>query len=351
MNSGKQHESYNFFMITYLLLNMIKNNLYIARILISLLLLTLAGCNTNPKETTPEESTLTGNIVDRLTKTQEKSGSLNLSLLTTDLSSGVNRIAFALIEENTNTVIKKAPINMRIYQLDLDRKKIPESEITVTPELVEIPRGYSHLHEDDTAHFHDSVSIGIYVSRPIIPTDGYWLIELDMDPNGSTVYINPLVIQIRENSLSPSIGSPAPHSEQVILSEASHISDIDTSSPPDPEMHNMTIKEAIENERPTVIIFASPGFCLSLTCGTTKLLIDEMYQKHKNVADFIHIEPYDLDKVRNNQGLVPMDIMYEWGLRSEPWIFLLDSYGNISAKFEGAITKEELENSFKLISP
>ena len=338
-------------MITYLLLNMINNNLYIARILILFLLLTSVGCNTDSTENAHIQPARVDDIAKESPDTRQKPSLVNISLITTDLSSGVNRIAFALVEENTNTLINNASINMRISQLDAKKRKIPDSEIVAIPQPIEIPRGYSHLHEDGATHFHGSGSIGIYISNPLIPRDGHWLIELDVNKSGFTMNINPLVIEVRANSLSPSIGSQPPNSKQVILNEISHISEIDTSSPPDPEMHKITIKDALENGKPTVIVFASPGFCISLTCGTTKLLVDDLYQRYKNIADFIHVEPYDLNKARNNQGLLPIEIMYEWGLRSEPWVFFLDSYGNISGKFEGILTKEELENSFKLISP
>ena len=152
---------------------------------------------------------------------------------------------------------------------------------------------------------------------------------------------------MRENSLSPAIGSDAPLSKQLLLEQVNHISEIDTSSPPNPNMHKMSVHDAMSNGMPTVIVFASPGFCISLTCGTTKLLVDNLYKKYKDSANFIHIEPYDLNKARNNQGLIPINIMYDWGLQSEPWVFFIDSQGNISSKFEGVGTEVEMETAFK----
>ena len=55
-------------------------------------------------------------------------------------------------------------------------------------------------------------------------------------------------------------------------------------------------------------------------------------------------EPYDLAKARAGQGLEPLPwIVSEWGLTSEPWVFLVDKQGNIAGKFEGIVTADELD--------
>jgi glutathione peroxidase-family protein len=35
--------------------------------------------------------------------------------------------------------------------------------------------------------------------------------------------------------------------------------------------------------------------------------------------------------------------MDEWGLQTEPWLFLVDKTGHIAARFEGGITYPEIE--------
>jgi hypothetical protein len=57
-----------------------------------------------------------------------------------------------------------------------------------------------------------------------------------------------------------------------------------------------------------------------------------------NRVRFIHAEVY-----RNNDpGQGYNRWMREWGLESEPWIFLVGADGRISAKFEGAVSVREL---------
>lgn len=39
--------------------------------------------------------------------------------------------------------------------------------------------------------------------------------------------------------------------------------------------------------------------------------------------------------------------MSEWGLETEPWVFIVGSDGRIAAKFEGIVSFEELEAAMR----
>jgi cbb3-type cytochrome oxidase cytochrome c subunit len=109
-------------------------------------------------------------------------------------------------------------------------------------------------------------------------------------------------------------------------------------------MHDKTIAEAVTNGKPTVIVFATPAFCTSQICGPTKDLVDDLYGAYADQANFVHVEPYDVAKARAGEDLVPITLLtQEWGLTSEPWVFVVDSSGMISAKFDGIASYEELE--------
>jgi hypothetical protein len=107
-------------------------------------------------------------------------------------------------------------------------------------------------------------------------------------------------------------------------------------------MHTMTIAEAVTSGRPSVIVFATPAFCLSRICGPTKDIVDDLFQQYKGEVNFVHVEPYELDRARSGEGLFAVPATTEWGLTSEPWVFLVDSEGNIAAKFEAVVVMGEL---------
>ena len=54
---------------------------------------------------------------------------------------------------------------------------------------------------------------------------------------------------------------------------------------------------------------------------------------------FVHAEIFtDLDP---SNGAAPW--VLAWALPTEPWVFVVDARGVITAKFEGAVTQSELE--------
>ena len=79
--------------------------------------------------------------------------------------------------------------------------------------------------------------------------------------------------------------------------------------------------------------------------------VDELYKTHNGQANFIHVEPYDVPRVRRgecaNLGDCVVLTTSEWGLESEPWVFIVDRGGIIAGKYEGLVSYEELEAALK----
>ena len=102
-------------------------------------------------------------------------------------------------------------------------------------------------------------------------------------------------------------------------------------------------------KRPFVVAFATPKFCISATCGPT---LDRLkpFAKAWPSIDFIHVEPYELEPVDGllqavldpNGQLQPAAVADEWGLLTEPAVFVVDAEGTVRAAFEGAFADEEL---------
>src|SRR4028118_297405 len=61
-------------------------------------------------------------------------------------------------------------------------------------------------------------------------------------------------------------------------------------SQPHDDMHNMTIAEAAQSGKPTLILFAAPGFCPSFTCGPNLEIAQALEEKYRDKVNFIHIE-------------------------------------------------------------
>jgi hypothetical protein len=130
---------------------------------------------------------------------------------------------------------------------------------------------------------------------------------------------------------------------QQTLRDVGDISEIDSSSPPRTAMHELTIAEAIDSGRPTVVAFATPAFCQSRVCGPfMDTVVDPLFQRYGDRVNFVHVEPYVLGKARQGQ-LVPIPAAEEWGLQTEPWLFIIDRQGRVAAKLEAIVALDEVE--------
>ena len=113
----------------------------------------------------------------------------------------------------------------------------------------------------------------------------------------------------------------------------------------------MTISDAIKTAKPLLIVFASPAYCITKTCGPQVDVLKTLKSKYKEKMNFIHIDVYDnpgqikgnLEQANINQ------VVLDWGLPSEPWTFLINSEGIIVGKYEGFSDEDELEKSIELI--
>ncbi len=43
------------------------------------------------------------------------------------------------------------------------------------------------------------------------------------------------------------------------------------------------------------------------------------------------------------ENLEVVPAVQEWGLTSEPWVFVVDALGNVAGRFEGVVDPEEIE--------
>ena len=89
-----------------------------------------------------------------------------------------------------------------------------------------------------------------------------------------------------------------------------------------------------------VVVFATPALCKSRVCGPTVDVVEKVRKRFAGKGlRFIHIEVYKDN--RPAKGFSRW--LREWRLPTEPWVFLVDGEGVIRAKFEGAVSVDEIE--------
>ena len=248
---------------------------------------------------------------------------VNTFVASSDFAVGVNRFAFAILDEDA------LPVRLTEVRASLFPVDNPSSRQEVTAVFRTWPTSVA----------------GVYAAQVTFDEPGIWEVEVEVpQPDGSVVN-SVAAFQVKEESDSPAIGAKAPASQQRTAGDVEKLAEITTASPPDPDLYQKTIAEAVASGLPSAVVFSTPAFCETRTCGPQVEVVEDLKERYKGLANFIHVEVYanplemqgDLTKGKINPA------MNEWGLLSEPWTFILDRNGNVAAKFEGFVGTEELE--------
>jgi hypothetical protein len=106
---------------------------------------------------------------------------------------------------------------------------------------------------------------------------------------------------------------------------------------PDPALYARSIAEAMESGIPTLIHFGSPAHCAGESCAAALDEVKSTLAAYKGRANIIHVETRSM---ADPGELSPTAVA--WGIPSEPWTFVLDRNGRISARAEGLVDRTEL---------
>jgi hypothetical protein len=240
--------------------------------------------------------------------------------ISSELVVGENRFLVGLLDEN-DAPIGDPSIDVAITFYDLVAGEPKETEHT---ELDFIPMDRSR---------------GVYVTHPTFDRAGTWGAAVSIQGSGIDEELKGN-FEVRESGTTPAIGAPAPASDTPTSADVDDLSEISTDPKPDPRFYEKSVTEALDDGDPFVLAFATPKFCQTAACGPALDVVQGVAKDYPKVT-FIHVEPYkNLDEIGN---VVPS--VQEWGLPSEPYIFVVDSKGNVAAKFEGIVGDKELRTA------
>ena len=247
-------------------------------------------------------------------------------LATTQLRVGTQRVAFLL--HSATTLITAPEVEVRT---SLPGTSLGESAVAPF-----------HLWPFGTR--------GTYATELTFEAAGEWRLDITVDdPAFAGGASN--TVHVAERSNVRDVGELALFSNtKTLRSEAGDLSRITTSSTPDIELYRLSVAEALISGRPSVIVFASPAFCTSPTCGPQVETVSELRARHADEADFVHVEVYDnpdeiqgdLTRGTYTPALSAWGIDTVEGYLNESWVFVLGSDGRIAARFEGYATLDEL---------
>ena len=186
----------------------------------------------------------------------------------------------------------------------------------------------------------------LWVSEFDFDIDGVWSLGV-RDGDGNLVMGQPFAVSA--TSVAVAVGEVAPLSETKTL-VSNDMDDLTSDSAPDVRFYEQTVAEAVTSGRPTVIVFATPAFCTSATCGPSldvaKGLIDEFSE-----VNWVHVEVFDNLGAESRDELVVVPAVAEWGLQTEPWVFVVDADGLVRDRLEGAADETAFREALEIVIP
>ena len=247
----------------------------------------------------------------------------------TDIAVGPNRLLLAVLDGEGRPV-SQAQLHLRFFFLDGDDPQSPRAEV----DALFVGEGI------ETAQ-------ALYSGRATFDVAGSWDVEAVVRKGGQGPLLASARFQVKAKSDAPGIGEPAPPSRNQTLLDVP-IEQLTSERPPgDREFYRLTIAEALEQRKPFMVLFSTPAFCQTRTCGPQLDATQALRLSYGDQMNFIHIEVFERpDQLLAGQGQPRVrPTIGEWGLRSDPWVFIVDGQGRVHDRFEGFASAGELEQS------
>ncbi len=255
-------------------------------------------------------------------------------LAASEFATGPNRFPFGLVSRD-GAFLEDESVSVRFSRIEGDATLFHSEAPAVWREA---EGATPHLHPDGELHLHLDYRGFYVVDRTDLPVEGVWAAEFTVASGAPT---RRAIFQVKPEGGAPKEGDRPPATRNPTLRTAA-FTEISTRAVERDELHNVSVAEALDSGTPFVVFFASPQFCTSAMCGPVTDTLDRARAELGGAAEFIHIEPWDLNAARNEGRLVPAPVMSEWGLSTEPWTFVVGGDGRIAARYEGLVSAEEV---------
>lgn len=259
-----------------------------------------------------------------------------------DLAVGVNRVTFGLV--------------------DLDGMPVRTEHASVSAVYYAPGDNQGKVIDSGTADF---------VAWPPPGNRGVFVIDLRFDVSGEGTESDPglwelhvtttqdkiqvdakAAIRVAKEPSTPALGSAAPPSVTLTEADVDNITMITSASDPDKDFYQLSIHQALQADKPLVVVFATPAFCVSATCGPQLEILTRLKEQYQDRVNFIHVEAFE-DPHLMEGGRPAGDLVAavkEWGLPSEPWTFIVGKDGAVKAKYDQFVPEEELGKVLNEIS-
>jgi hypothetical protein len=261
-------------------------------------------------------------------------GEQQAALATSVFTVGTNRLAFGVIDKGAQFVYGQTAVYVA---------RTPEAKAR-GPYLApaDVLRTEPPYRSKQAATEKDPFS-AVYAAEVPFDQPGKWSV-LTVSRSGDRLVAAPAQVRVipRSQDRVPEVGDKAPAVQTDTLASAGgDVSSIDTRVPPD-DMHDKSFADVV-GKKPVALLFATPQLCQSRVCGPVVDIAAQLKSRYGDRMQFIHQEVY-----RDNdpqKGLRPP--LQRFHLPTEPWLFVVDANGKVTARLEGSFGMNAFERAIK----
>jgi len=118
-----------------------------------------------------------------------------------------------------------------------------------------------------------------------------------------------------------SIGVKAPASSNKLVEKSANWREVCSMDTPD-NLHKWQISELRAKNIPYLVVFGTPQHCTM--CVDQLIRVASLQEKYGDRFAFLHVDGYRDDA-----------IWVEWGIKGEPWTYIVDEKGVVQSLFPG----------------
>jgi hypothetical protein len=275
-----------------------------------------------------------GKTLNQLADEIKGGGSTEVGLATSVFTVGRARLAFGMIDDQGQFVY--GPTAVYVAPTPDEPAKGPFA----APADVLVTEG--RYRSQQAAEESDPFA-AVYQSQVRFNRPGTWAV-LVVTRTGDTYVAAPAQVQVktkREDRV-PDVGEQAPRvATDTIESVQGNEDLLDTRTPPS-DMHRESFADVV-GDKPVALLFATPQLCQSRVCGPVTDVALQLKAEYGDRMEFIHQEVYEENDPQ--QGL--RRPLQEFRLPTEPWLFVVDRDGRITARLEGSFGLNAFEDAIQ----
>jgi hypothetical protein len=247
---------------------------------------------------------------------------------------GPDRVLIGLLDATGTTPIGTPDYKVSVGFIDLDKNK---STFVIGP----APASFVWAIPDQRAVWYYDATFN---------AAGNWSAVVTVTPPGKSAESSELDLPVKASGSAIRVGAMAPSTPTPTSASAGGVlASITTDPSPDPRFYQISEDQALAQHKPFVLVFATPAFCTSRVCGPT-LDVVKAVAKTEPAMTFIQVEPYLMHYANGslqpildaNNNLQANPATSTWGIQTEPWVYVVDGNGIVTASYEAVVVPAEL---------